>query len=133
MKQADFNFWQDHSECYLKMAFQYDRRERIATPDGYGKRIGDCGDRVEMFLTIHRGKIRNVAFDTNGCVSTNACCNSVAELAGGLTVKGAWEITPERVIDFLQTLLPENHHCAELAVGALYLALADCKKRLKVS
>ena len=133
MNAANFNFWRDHSERYLKMAFQYDRRERIATPDGYGKRIGACGDTVEMFLAVRQGKIEHVSFDTNGCVNTNACGNSVAELAEGLTLEDAWEITPENVIDFLETLLPENYHCAELAVGALYLALADCKKRLKDS
>lgn len=133
MKPAEFNFWQDHSERYLKMAFRYDRREWIAAPDGCGKRTGDCGDTVEMFLTVCRGKIEAVSFDINGCINTNACCNSVAELATGLTVEAAWKITPEQVILFLQTLPPENHHCAELAVGAFYLALADCQKRLKAS
>jgi nitrogen fixation NifU-like protein len=40
-------------------------------------------------------------------------------------VDEAWAITPEMVIEYLETL-PESHrHCAELAVGALYQALAD--------
>ncbi|MBT7698322.1 MAG: iron-sulfur cluster assembly scaffold protein, partial [Desulfobacterales bacterium] len=30
-----------------------------------------------------------------------------------------------KVIDFLGTLPPHEHHCAELAVGAFYLALSN--------
>ncbi len=41
----------------------------------------------------------------------------------------AWEVTPELVIEYLKTLPQESYHCAELAVGALYLALTDFKKR----
>jgi nitrogen fixation NifU-like protein len=40
-------------------------------------------------------------------------------------VEAAWEITPEDVVAYLETLPPENMHCAELAVGALYLALRN--------
>jgi nitrogen fixation NifU-like protein len=34
------------------MAFRHDRREVIEHPDCYERRTGDCGDTVEMFLTI---------------------------------------------------------------------------------
>jgi nitrogen fixation NifU-like protein len=50
MTGKDFDFWQDNSLHFLEMAFRYDRRERIQYPDGYGKRTGECGDTVEMFL-----------------------------------------------------------------------------------
>jgi nitrogen fixation NifU-like protein len=43
----------------------------------------------------------------------------------GKNINAAWGITPERVIDYLETLPPDHAHCAELAVGALYLALAN--------
>ena len=125
IKQNKFNFWQIHSRHYLEMAFRTDRREVIKQPDGYGKRNGDCGDTVEMYLSIRNGCIQFVSFETNGCLSTNACANTVAELTKGKKVEAAWEITPENVIDYLETLPPENFHCAELAVGAFYLALTN--------
>jgi nitrogen fixation NifU-like protein len=125
MGKQNFNFWRDHSTNYLKMAFQYDRRERIWNPDGYGKNTGECGDTVEMFLRIRRERIQSVSFNTNGCINTNACCNTAAHLAEGKSIEAAWGITPQNVINYLKTLLPENYHCAELAVGALYLALSD--------
>ncbi len=110
---------------YLEMAFRNDRRERVEHPDGYGKRTGECGDTVEMYLSIGDGCIRSVSYETNGCMNTNACANTVAELAQGGKVKDAWEITAEDVVAYLETLPPENTHCAELAVGAFYLALRN--------
>jgi len=125
MKQKKFDFWQAHSLQYLEMAFRSDRRGAIARPDGYGKRTGDCADTVEMYLTIDNGRIQSVSYETNGCLNTNACANTVAELIEGKDVESAWELTPEDVIEYLETLPSENIHCAELAVGALYLALRN--------
>jgi nitrogen fixation NifU-like protein len=83
METMEFDFWQGHSLHYLEMASRNDRRERIDHPDGYGKRTGECGDTVEMYLTIDNGRIRSVSYETNGCMNTNACANTVAELAEG--------------------------------------------------
>ena len=129
--KSQFNFWNDHSTKYLEMAFHHDKRERLDHPDGYGKRTGVCGDTVEMFLYIRNRRIRSVYFDTDGCINTNACCNTVARLVEGKSVENAWGITPENIIDYLETLWPENYHCAELAAGALYLALANYQENLR--
>jgi nitrogen fixation NifU-like protein len=51
----------------------------------------------------------------------------VVSFARGKTLDQAWEITPEQVVAYLQTLPPDHEHCAQLAVGGLYLALADCQ------
>ncbi|MFZ5572650.1 MAG: iron-sulfur cluster assembly scaffold protein [Thermodesulfobacteriota bacterium] len=125
------NFWQDHSLHYLEMAFRTDRHERIENPDGYGKRTGDCGDTIEMFLKVQHNRIQAIGFRVEGCMNTNACSNTVAHLAEGKTIEEAWEISPETVVEYLETLPPNEIHCAELAVGAFYLALADCRENLK--
>jgi nitrogen fixation NifU-like protein len=125
MEPKKFDFWQDHSAHYLEMAFRTDRREVIKQPDGYGKRTGGCGDTVEMYLTVCKDRIQSVSFETNGCLSTSACANTVAKLAEGKRVEEAWRIIPEDVVDYLETLPPQNTHCAELAVGAFYLALRN--------
>ncbi len=125
MEPGKFNFWQDHSLHYLEMAFRTDRREIVKHPDGYGKRTGDCGDTVEIYLSIRNGRIQSVSYETDGCLSTNACANTVAELIEGKDVGSAWELTPEDVMKYLETLPPENTHCAELALGAMYRALRN--------
>jgi nitrogen fixation NifU-like protein len=128
---TEFDFWQDHSIKYLEMALRADRRERPDAPDGYGKRTGDCGDTVEMFITVRDNRLQSVTFDAVGCMNTNACANTVAHLAEGRTVEQAWEITPADVVEFLETLPSHENHCAELAVGAFYLALAKYQEHLK--
>jgi len=128
MREKEFDFWQDHSLRFLEMAFRTDRRERLEHPDGYGKRTGVCGDTVEMFLSLCHGRIQAICFMTDGCINTNACANTVAQLAETRNMDQAWKITPEQVISYLETLPPEKTHCAELAVGALYLALADARR-----
>ncbi len=127
MADMTYNFWQDHSLQYLEMAFRTDRLGTIDHPDGYGKRTGECGDTVEIYLITDSGNIQSVTYQTDGCMNTNACANTVAQLSEGGTINAAWEITPERVSEYLKSLPPDHFHCAELAVGALYLALADCK------
>jgi len=123
--QQQSNLWGESSVHYLEMVTRTDNRRIIKYPDGYGKRTGVCGDTVEMFLIIQKNRIRSVSFITNGCINTHACANTVAFLAEGKTVAEAWEITPEKVIDFLETLPEEHLHCAELSVGAFYLALVN--------
>ncbi len=122
------DFWQDHSLTFLEMAFRSDRRERLEKADGYGKKTGDCGDTVELFLRIDGDTVASVAYDINGCLNTNACCNALIQLVEGRTLEAAWEVTPERVAAVLESLPADHFHCAELAVGTLYLALANARE-----
>ena len=124
MSEPEFNFFQDHSRNYLEMALKTDKQESMDSPDGYGKQTGVCGDTVEIYLKVRRKCVEAVSYQVDGCINTNACCNTVALMAEGKNVEAAWGITPEKIIDFLETLSPDHFHCAELAVGALYLALA---------
>lgn len=124
MNKSGFDFFQDHSRNFLEMALKTDRQELMENPDGYGKRTGVCGDTVEIHLKVCRKRVEGVSYHVDGCVNTNACCNTVAHMVEGKSVEDAWGVTPERVIEFLETLPPDHVHCAELAVGALYLALS---------
>jgi nitrogen fixation NifU-like protein len=130
MNNYKSEFIKNHSLNYLEMALRTDRIERIENPDGYGKKIGDCGDTIEFFLLCHKSILKSVCFYTRGCLNTNACCNVVAEFAQGKTIDEAWEILPGHVIEYLETLPHDHSHCAQLAVGTLYLALTNiCSKK----
>ena len=131
MNERNFDFFQDHSRNYLEMAFRTDKQGAIENPDGYGKRTGVCGDTVEMFLKVSGGRVQEASYHIEGCINTNACCNVVARLIEGRSVNAAWGVTPERVIDYLETMPLDHVHCAELAVGALYLALAKYQELVR--
>ncbi len=128
MDDRNFDFFQDHSRHYLEMALTRDRQDSMDNPDGYGRRTGVCGDSVEIFLKIRNSTVESVSYLVDGCINTHACCNTVARLSEGKSIENAWGITPEKVIDYLETLPPDHAHCAELAVGALYLALSTYRE-----
>ena len=121
---------QQHSERFIDMASRTNRFGILNNPDGYGKRVGDCGDTIELYLSIRGGQIQMVTFHIQGCLNTNACANTLAWLVEGRTVADSWHVSPENVIDYLQTLPPDHSHCAELVVGAFYHALTDYSARV---
>lgn len=105
-----------------------DRHKIMENPDGYGRRIGSCGDMVEMFIRVQNKRIRSVSFISDGCINTFACANTVARMVEGININEAWAIEPGQVLDYLETLPEEDVHCAELAAGALYLALVNYRE-----
>ncbi len=128
MTEEQADFWQSHSLKFLEMAFRTDRQETVARPDGFGEKTGQCGDTIAFYLTLDGDRIGSVSFRINGCIFTNACANACAELAEGRTLADAWEISPDTLADYLETLPDDHYHCAELAVGAFYLALANSRE-----
>ena len=131
MKENANDFWQHHSARYLEMALDGSRHEKVTHPDARGKKTGDCGDSIEFFLSVKSNQIEAISFETDGCLNTNACANTVAFMCEGKFIEDAWEITPDMVIEYLETLPFHESHCAELAVGAFYLSLADINKEAK--
>ncbi len=119
----------EHTQTFLEMAFRTDRQKALAHPSGVGRNVGTCRDRIEIHLAIRGGIVREVAYQLDGCLNTNACANAVAEMVEGHTVAAAWRLKPDMVAAFLQSLPPDHFHCAELAVGAFYKALADYQQR----
>ncbi len=128
MSDAEESMLQQHAIKFLEAAFRTDRQEKLHQPDGYGKKSGDCGDTVEFFLIVREQRIQNIAYIVNGCLNTNACANALIDLAEGKSLDQAWDIKPEDVAAYLESLPRDHFHCAELAVGAFYLALADARR-----
>jgi nitrogen fixation NifU-like protein len=134
MSESAMEYFEKHSPEFIEMASNYDRMERLENPDGYGKRTGDCGDTVELFLTVDVEKrIEYVSIQVDGCLNTVATANTVAHMVEGRSVDEAWDITPEKVAGYLKTLEEDHFHCAELAVGALFLALVNYRELSKNS
>lgn len=133
MHESQADIWQTHSIKFLESAFRTDRRERLAHADGHGKQTGECGDTVEFFLSIRKDHIERISYDINGCINTNACANAIIDLLTSKSLDEAWGLDPEDVADYLETLPQDHFHCAELAIGALYLALADAREKQKAS
>lgn len=133
MEKTSPRTFEEHSPHFQEMVSRVERYGTLERPDGYGKRVGDCGDTIELFLSVRGGQLQMVTFKVEGCANTVACGNTVSFLMEGRSLADAWQLTPENVINFLETLSPDHHHCAELAVGAFYNALADFNRRQQES
>jgi nitrogen fixation NifU-like protein len=117
------DFLSTHSEHFIAMALSHNRRPRIRKPDGYTKHIADCGDTIELFLIIAQDKIQSFYFETDACIHTYVCLNTLGHLVQGLDLQKAWQITPESIVEYVETLPTEKHHCADLAVNVFHSAL----------
>jgi len=103
----------------------------IENADGYGK-VGNpvCGDVMEITIKVNeKGIIEDIKFKTFGCGSAIATSSMITELARGLTIEEALEITRDDVANELDGLPPQKMHCSNLASDALREAILDYKKK----
>jgi len=102
----------------------------IEDPDGYGK-VGNpvCGDLMEMYIKVENDIITDIKFKTFGCGSAIATSSMVTEMAKGMNIDDAMNITRDDVADKLDGLPPQKMHCSNLAADALQAAIKDYKNR----
>ncbi|MFH1671733.1 MAG: iron-sulfur cluster assembly scaffold protein [Candidatus Portnoybacteria bacterium] len=82
-----------------------------------------CGDLMRIYLRIEKGKIKDISFETMGCVSAIATSSMITEMAKGKTLDEAKKITYQDVTDELGQLPLIKVHCAGLAVETLRKAI----------
>ncbi len=101
---------------------------KIKNPDGVGK-VGNivCGDVMYLYIKLdkEKKKIKDIGFETFGCVAAIATSSQITELAMGKTIEQALKISKSDVIDSLDGLPPVKIHCSVLAVDALTEAIYD--------
>jgi len=104
---------------------------KIKNPDGVGK-VGNpvCGDIMYLYIKIGRNKngkeiIKDIKFETFGCVAAIATSSVVTDLAKGKTLEQAMKIDSDKVVKSLGGLPLLKVHCSLLAVDALFEAIYD--------
>ena len=113
---------------------------RIKNPDGIGK-VGNpvCGDVMWLYIKVGKNKrgeeiIKNIKFETFGCVAAIATSTILTQMAKGKTLEEARNIDKQKIIKSLGGLPPIKIHCSVLAASALNKAIEDyeSKKKTKV-
>ena len=102
---------------------------KMKDPDGIG-RVGNliCGDVMWFYIKIGNNKkgeeiIKDIKFETYGCVAALASSSIVTDLAKRKTIKQALKINQKEMITSLGGLPPVKIHCSILAVDALLEAI----------
>ncbi|PIU42875.1 MAG: iron-sulfur cluster assembly scaffold protein [Parcubacteria group bacterium CG_4_9_14_0_2_um_filter_35_11] len=104
---------------------------RMKNPDGIGK-VGNiiCGDVMWLYIKVGKDKkgreiIKNIKFETFGCVAALATSSVITDLAKGKTIEEALKINRNDVVKSLGGLPPIKLHCSVLAADALTEAIYD--------
>jgi nitrogen fixation NifU-like protein len=131
----------DNTGPYTKKVIETFRRPhnygKIKNADGIGK-VGNiiCGDVMWLYIKIGKNKsgeeiIKDIKFETFGCVAAIATSSMITDMAKGKTIKEAMKITKDNVIESLEGLPKIKYHCSVLAVDALAEAIYDYFKKNK--
>jgi nitrogen fixation NifU-like protein len=94
-------------------------------PDGYAKVTGPCGDTVEIFLHIRDGRIQDIRYTTDGCMTSHAAVSAATEMAREKNVRECLKINQGSILDHLGGLPDDSRHCALLAAITLHKALRN--------
>ena len=104
---------------------------RMKKPDGVGK-VGNliCGDIMWLYIKVGKDKkkreiIKDIKFETFGCVAAIATSSVITDLAKGKTLKEAMEIDRKKIVKSLGGLPPIKLHCSVLTASALTEAIYD--------
>ena len=89
-----------------------------------------CGDLMTIYIDVDENEvIQDIKFETFGCGAAIATSSMITEIAKGMTVDEALEITRNDVADALDGLPPIKMHCSNLAADALTEAIKDYKSK----
>ena len=102
----------------------------IKKPDGYAQ-IGNmvCGDQLDFFLKVEKGRIKDVKFLSFGCASNIATASIMTEKIKGMSVEEAKKYKWEKVVSDLGGLPRKKNHCSDMAVQGLKKAIANYEER----
>jgi nitrogen fixation protein NifU and related proteins len=92
-------------------------------PDGYAKIKGPCGDTMEMFLQIRNDRIVDIAYTTDGCMTSHAAGTAATVMARGVTIRESLKINQSSILEHLGGMPEDSQHCALLAANTFHKAL----------
>ncbi|MCD6478452.1 MAG: iron-sulfur cluster assembly scaffold protein [Candidatus Diapherotrites archaeon] len=120
-----------YSEKVLEHFRKPSNMGKIKNASGIGK-VGNivCGDVMWLYIKVGENSkgeevIKDIKWQTFGCVAALATSSVVSELAKGMTIENALELSNEKIVKELNGLPPVKIHCSLLAVDALHEAIYD--------
>lgn len=102
----------------------------IENADGVGV-VGNerCGDEMEIYISVDKGKISRASFRTLGCAAAIATSDVVCEMIIGKNVKDAVSLTEKEMVERLEYLPNVKVHCASLALAGVRAAVKNYEEK----
>ncbi len=102
----------------------------IENADGIGEEGNPvCGDMMTFYIKVKDNRLEDVKFKTFGCGAAIAVSSMVSELAKGMTLEEAMNLTPAAVADQLGGLPKNKLHCSNLGAQALHRAIDNFREK----
>jgi nitrogen fixation NifU-like protein len=116
---------QIYSETVIDHAIHPRNLGDMQNIDGFARVTGSCGDTMEVWLKVRNNTITDIAFMTDGCVTSIASGSIMTEMAKSRDISVALRICAQDVLEALGGLPEESQHCALLAANTLKAAIRD--------
>jgi nitrogen fixation NifU-like protein len=84
-----------------------------------------CGDVLKLTLRVRDGRIEEIKFLAQGCVSAMACASLLTELVQGRTVTEARQLRREDLVQSIGGLPQASAHASHLALDTLAALLKN--------
>ena len=101
--------------------FQHPRNVgEVAKPDASAQIENPaCGDVLRLTLRVHDGRIEEIRFLAQGCVSAMACASLLTDLVQGRTIAEARQLRREELVSAIGGLPEASAHASHLAMDTL--------------
>ena len=104
----------------------------IKNPDAVGQEGNPiCGDVMKIFLKVKNDIIKDIKFQTFGCIAAIASSDMMCELAKGKKLDDGLKIKAEDIVKGLGKMPPIKYHCSILGTKALRKAIENYKRSKK--
>jgi len=127
-----------YSEKVMKLFRNPKNMGEMKNPDAIGE-VGNpsCGDIMRVYIKVGEKNInekkekfiKNIKFQTMGCIAAIATSSMITELAKGKSLENAGKITNKDVANSLDKLPPIKMHCSNLAADALKKAIKNYEEK----
>lgn len=88
-----------------------------------------CGDTIKLTLRIENNIIKDIKFQTLGCVASMAASSMLTSLAKNRTLDQALKITDIDVVKALGGMPAQKLLCSNFAASVLHKAIRDYMKK----
>ena len=92
-----------------------------------------CGDVIRLSIKMEGERIREIRFKAKGCVPAIACGSALTELVCGKTVQEVRRLRRDDLIAAVGGLPQASTHAAQLALDAVFRAIAQVESARKGS
>ena len=90
-----------------------------------------CGDIMKIWLKIENDKIVDFKWKTFGCASAIASTSVLSEMAIGMNIDDAYQITANDIVEALGGLPKRKIHCSILGDQGLRKAIDNYRQTVK--